>query len=160
MQKEIKDSDTKEANVSSGFKSFASIASYPFAGAVALFTFQDAVNDKLWDNLKKLSAVNKLDEHTTKFRNKISTEKLPNFPDEMGKYHNEWSKIYKDRLKELGFENFSDKLKGLHSNQKTDAAVLAFTAATFALGIGLTIANGDKIFENLFGDRNSQSKTP
>jgi hypothetical protein len=76
----------------------------------------------------------------------------------MAEYHNGWSKIYDKRLKELGFNSIFDKVKGIHPNQRSDAAVLAFTAATIALGVGLTIANGDRLFDDLFGKDKSNSK--
>ncbi len=149
MIEEATDAPKKQEELST-FNKVANVLAYPISAGFGYYAFNYTVNNQLFDHLKKMDATPTLQQKTIDFRAEVKASAFKDLPNRMKAYHASWSDTYKTRLEELGFDSIGSKLKGIHPDQRSEAVVLAFTAATIALGVGLTIANGNRFFDNLF----------
>ena len=132
-------------------------AAYPASALVGVHFVNEEISDQLYNNLKSLKLLPQVSTHLENFRIRAhnmgadTAEKLPAF-------HEKFTGIYNERLKDLGFTDFTKRYEGLHANQRLDAIIKGFTAAGVTLGVMLTIANGKGLLDKL--KRKEDDHTP
>lgn len=144
------ENEPKTADKPSFINKAADVLAYPISAAAGIYTFVSSVDDKLYDTLKKniSSLETKLNSSKTEFQTEIE-KNVTKTSEELQKFHGRNSDIYKNELKSRKIDSFWKKLKGIHSDQRTDAAIIAFTAAGIGLGVLLTIANSKGLMDKI-----------
>ncbi len=127
----------------------ANIAAYPISAAVGVFTFVSSVNDKLYDTLKKLGELDgELNASKADFKQATANNKSK-IAEKLSNYHTQNTSAYNTKLQGMGFTSFWKKVKGIHSDQRVDSAMIGLTFATVGLGVLLTIANSKGLMDKI-----------
>jgi hypothetical protein len=133
-------------------------SAYPLAGVAGTYALHSAVSNTLYDTLKKQGKLDKLSDNINNFIAETGGSNQAKTAEKLSELHKINTRDYKNRLKELGFKNFKQQYDGLHSNQKLNSVVSAFTAAGITLGVILTIAKNTSLMEKL--DKPKNAKAP
>ncbi len=147
MNQSVNTSEDKDASEIKALE----LAAYPAAAITGGVVLKSSVEDKLYDNLKRLNQLPEISSHREAFKTTSVTmgEKVAI---ELPKFHAGFSKIYDDKLHKLGFTSFAKRFGGLHKGQKLDALMHGITAAGITVGVFLTVANS-KLLEKFSGKK-------
>jgi hypothetical protein len=131
------------------------VLAYPVAAVTGGVYAHKHARNSLYDTLKSLGAFNyEISAHkssgetlvrtTTNLKGKIRPGSI--------KYNDDVTTILKNR----GFNNTIDYFRELHPNQQFETLVTAFSAASIALGVALTIADNRSIIDRFSKHRDTQ----
>lgn len=122
------------------------VAAYPISGLVGFLYTKNYVHSEFYDNIKE-TALNK----ERMARDAKVAEMFPppgvtkDIKNDLSQLHKEYWATTTQRFEEAGYHNTWDYLKGLHANQKWEAATTFLTAAGITLGVLLTVAENKQL---------------
>jgi|GEM_PF-6283333 len=142
MSSEKLDPQPRQASL---FERALTVVAYPFSLAAGWYVGDASVKRSIYSNFAKRKLFEDLQIPETDAIKKVlanaKVDKTIHVANEVNVIHEDYRLAVKARMEEWGMKGVKDYWKGLHHNQKIEAAGLAITVSGVALGALLTIAD-------------------
>jgi len=155
----MKPSDRSE-NQPNPFSNTLKMMAYPLSVAIGWYYGHVTIRNKTYDRIKRYGGFDDiLPNHVKNMEELVRPHgELRNITHEFAPLHGEFTGKISQRMRELGFKNTHDYMKGLHHNEKLEAALTAFTAAGITLGVILSIADSKTMLNMMNPEEKEQGK--